>query len=76
LAGYNRPHRFIFETALKKLGLNPSEAIHVGDLIETDIEGTKAIGMRAAWFNRGGSADRRESPPDFDIDALLSSKTF
>jgi len=37
----------MFETALKKLGLNPSGAIHVGDLIQTDIVGAKAIGIRA-----------------------------
>ncbi len=68
--GYNKPHRLIFETALGQLRVNPSEAVHVGDLIQTDIAGAKAIGMRAIWFNRKGTVNTGQYSPDFQIAAL------
>ncbi len=37
-----------FTSTLAQLGVSPTEALHVGDLPETDIRGAKAIGMRAA----------------------------
>jgi putative hydrolase of the HAD superfamily len=35
--GFNKPHRLIFERALTELRVKPQEAIHVGDLLQTDI---------------------------------------
>jgi len=68
--GYNKPHRLVFETALKELRVQPSEAIHVGDLLETDIAGAKAMGMRAIWFSRKGLARTDLYSPDFEIHDL------
>lgn len=65
--GYNKPHQIIFETALKKLEAKPSEAIHVGDLLHTDIAGAKAIGMKTVWFNREGTANSGPHKPDYKI---------
>lgn len=65
--GYNKPHKNMFETALKKLEVNPSEAIHIGDLLQTDIAGAKAIGMKAIWFNKKGTANCGPYKPDYEI---------
>jgi FMN phosphatase YigB (HAD superfamily) len=45
--GYTKPHHVAFETALGRLGVVAGEAVHVGDLPETDVAGAKAMGMRA-----------------------------
>lgn len=45
--GYSKPSRMAFERALEQLGVAAGEAVHVGDLPETDIAGAKAMGMRA-----------------------------
>ncbi|MHB0875691.1 MAG: HAD family hydrolase [Anaerolineae bacterium] len=45
--GYTKPHREAFETTVAQLGVAAAEAVHVGDLPETDIAGAKAMGMRA-----------------------------
>jgi len=45
--GFCKPHAGIFGRALGELGVEPSEAVHVGDLLQTDVEGAKAVGMRA-----------------------------
>ena len=42
---YRKPHPRIYEIALEKLGIRPSEAIFVGDVPEIDIVGAKKLGM-------------------------------
>lgn len=40
-----KPHPEIFKLALNDLGVNPSQAIFVGDNLETDISGSRKAGM-------------------------------
>ena len=70
--GFYKPHRLLFETALRELEAEPSEAVHVGDLLQTDVAGAKAIGMKAIWVNRGGDAriESCSSDPDYEVNAL------
>lgn len=55
-AGARKPEAAIFERALALAGVAPSEAIHVGDSIEDDIEGARAIGIRPVFLSRDGAA--------------------
>ncbi|TET62984.1 MAG: hypothetical protein E3J47_02630 [Candidatus Stahlbacteria bacterium] len=41
----------VFSKALEKLKVRALETIHIGDLLETDIAGAKAVGMKTVWFN-------------------------
>jgi HAD superfamily hydrolase (TIGR01549 family) len=50
--GWVKPHESIFRAALERLGVDPGEAAMVGDSIEEDIEGARAIGMRAFLVDR------------------------
>jgi putative hydrolase of the HAD superfamily len=43
--GYLKPHRNIFERALKILGVRPEEAVFVGDNLEADVGGAQEAGM-------------------------------
>jgi HAD superfamily hydrolase (TIGR01549 family) len=43
--GYLKPHRSIFEAALKCLGIQPEEAVFVGDNLEADIAGAQGAGI-------------------------------
>jgi HAD superfamily hydrolase (TIGR01662 family) len=52
--GRIKPHPSIFETALSELGVEASEAVMVGDSVEDDIEGARALGMRAILVDRDG----------------------
>lgn len=49
--GLEKPDPKIFEKALAELGVDSSEALHVGDTWRDDIAAAAAVGMRAAWFN-------------------------
>jgi HAD superfamily hydrolase (TIGR01549 family) len=56
--GRTKPHPSIFREALGALDVEPSDAAMVGDSYEDDIEGARALGMRAFLL------DREERYPD------------
>jgi putative hydrolase of the HAD superfamily len=51
-----KPDPAIFALALARLGLEPREAVHVGDDPHTDVEGAHAAGLRAVLLDRRGDA--------------------
>src|ERR1043165_1375731 len=56
--GRTKPHASIFRAVLDLLGVEPSEAAMVGDTIADDIDGARAVGMRAILLARkGGNPD-------------------
>jgi HAD superfamily hydrolase (TIGR01509 family) len=72
-----KPHPAIFHQALCSVGVDPTEAMFVGDTVDTDIVGGNRVGMRtcllsAREFTLGeGSNDNPESHPDHHITSLL-----
>jgi HAD superfamily hydrolase (TIGR01549 family) len=52
--GRVKPHASIFVAALRALDVSPDEAAMVGDSYEDDIEGARALGMRAIYLDRDG----------------------
>jgi putative hydrolase of the HAD superfamily len=59
--GRTKPHPEIFRHALALLDVEPEDAAMVGDSYEDDIEGARALGMRAFLLDRDG---RRLDEPD------------
>ena len=55
--GLRKPRREIFEHTLAALGVDPQEALHVGDTLASDIAGASAIGMRAVHLCHARGAD-------------------
>jgi putative hydrolase of the HAD superfamily len=71
--GYHKPHPTIFRKAIKELNVKANDTIHVGDLLEPDVAGAKAVGMKAVWFNateRNYQTDEIELTPDHEIKTL------
>ena len=50
--GWVKPHESIFRAVLERLGVQPDEAAMVGDSPQDDIEGARALGMRAFLLDR------------------------
>jgi HAD superfamily hydrolase (TIGR01509 family) len=50
--GIEKPDPRIFQAALKALGVEPDEALYVGDLYEVDIVGARAAGMEAVLLGK------------------------
>ena len=52
--GKTKPHEAIFLRMLELLDVAPPDAVMVGDQLEDDIEGARAVGMRALLIDRDG----------------------
>ncbi len=58
--GWVKPHPTIFQAALERLGVDATVTVMVGDSLEEDVEGARALGMRAILI------DRDERHPDVE----------
>lgn len=68
----NKPDAGIFKHALEATGMKPAHVLHVGDLYDADVEGSAALGMDAAWINRGYAPfPESKHRPHFVIRSLL-----
>jgi putative hydrolase of the HAD superfamily len=56
--GAPKPDVRVFERALAIAGAEPSEALHVGDKVDNDVEGATAAGVRAVLLQREGEPPR------------------
>ena len=63
--GYMKPHPSIFEAALQKVGVEPAEAVMVGDSLAHDVQGARRLGMRGVLVSRSGRVDA--CPPDVPV---------
>jgi len=66
--GVEKPDLEIFRRAVKRMSVEPGEAIYVGDLPYTDAKAAQAAGLRGIWLNREGFG-YGEDPPE--ITSLL-----
>lgn len=60
--GVAKPHPRAYLTVLEQFHARPEEALHIGDLEDTDIRGAKQLGMRAILFL--GDPDSEFPPPE------------
>jgi 2-haloalkanoic acid dehalogenase type II len=73
-----KPHRSIFELLSQRLGVAPENILYVGDSLLADVTGSKNVGMKSAWVNRGtdeGASDwastkRNLAEPDHEVRSL------
>jgi FMN phosphatase YigB (HAD superfamily) len=63
-AGWQKPHRAIYDRALEIAGARPEEAFMVGDRLDADILGAKSLGMRAIWRRTEHSQPKVDVEPD------------
>ncbi|HEU4449769.1 MAG TPA: HAD family hydrolase [Gaiellaceae bacterium] len=65
--GKRKPHPAVFEVALGRLGVEPADAVFVGDRRFEDVRGAKELGMttvQALWFR--ADDDERGLDPDYE----------
>jgi putative hydrolase of the HAD superfamily len=67
--GVRKPHPAIYRDALRKLAVEPSKALFVGDRLREDVEGPKRLGMRAV-LTREWRQEENTGLADFVIERL------
>jgi len=55
---YLKPSPEFFNTILERTGAAPSQAVMVGDSLETDVAGAMEVGMHGIWYNPAGRQGR------------------
>lgn len=68
--GIGKPDPLPFHTALQRVGVAASQAVHIGDHPGDDIAGARAAGMQAIWFNPQGKPWTGEPEPPVQIASL------
>jgi HAD superfamily hydrolase (TIGR01509 family) len=56
IVGVEKPDPRIFEVACDRAGVAPGEAVHIGDILEIDVAGATAAGVRPILFDPYGTA--------------------
>jgi len=64
-----KPHPDAFAALLDEVGVDPADAVFVGDRLHDDIGGAAALGMRTVWV-RNDAVPRADAVPDAVIDEL------
>jgi putative hydrolase of the HAD superfamily len=58
--GFAKPDPRIFHHACNLFGVEPAEALYVGDRLKTDAIGAAAAGLAGVWLDRDGAATAEE----------------
>ena len=61
--GYAKPAAGIFHRACRMAGVEPQDAVYIGDLYETDAIGSRNAGLHGVFLNREGLNDREYARP-------------
>ena len=54
--GVAKPHPRIFQAACERFGVEPGDAVYVGDRLDTDAIGAARAGLRGVWLDRNEAA--------------------
>ncbi len=65
-----KPAAEIFKSTLNLLGISAAEAVFVGDSMDADVEGSKAVGMYAIYVERRLQKPLERNGPDLTIKNL------
>lgn len=69
-----KPSAYMYELALREHGVEPGEALAVGDRLDTDVEGAKLAGLAAALVLTGatklGELERARVKPDYVLASI------
>jgi len=69
--GYIKPHPEIYRRALAEVGVQPEEAVFVGDRLKEDVAGPQALGLRAVLVEVPFREERDDTiVPDARITSL------
>lgn len=57
-----KPHPTLFKKALEASGCSADEVIHIGDSVTSDVNGAKAVGIKAILLDRDGKRGDLDIP--------------
>ena len=67
--GHSKPHRAMFDSAARQLGVAVDEIVHIGDRDHNDVKGPHALGAKAVLFTATRPDDRNTTTADAICDS-------
>jgi len=68
--GIEKPDPGIFFAACQQAGCDPTELMHIGDSLESDVAGASGVGAVSVWLNREAVQNSSDVIPDHEIQSL------
>jgi putative hydrolase of the HAD superfamily len=65
VVGSAKPDKKIFEEALRRSGVAPHEACHIGDEMRTDVAGAEGVGIHPILLDRDNRFDKADKITSF-----------
>jgi len=62
--GASKPEPIVFTETIRKLGVRPDQAVHIGDRGHNDIQGPHKIGMKAILYTAVKPRPMEQHQPD------------
>jgi HAD superfamily hydrolase (TIGR01662 family) len=74
-AGIRKPNPRVFQMALGQLGVPPTQAVMVGDMLGADILGARGLGIQSIWITRRADTESNRGyldtiQPDASVETL------
>ena len=69
--GERKPAPAPFREVLRRLGVEPANALMIGDWAERDVVGAKSLGMKTVFARYGDWFDTKVSGADYDVDDVF-----
>lgn len=66
-----KPAASIFEKALALVDASPSEVIHIGDSLTSDIDGANRVGIESIWIAPNDTENRTAIVPTHRLESIL-----
>lgn len=75
--GFGKPNPKLFQMALDRLAVTPSESVMIGDSLRRDIGGARDVGIQTIWVNRFKRTIAAHHPtPDLQLTDLVTLPTI
>jgi 2-haloalkanoic acid dehalogenase type II len=65
-----KPRPEMFQKALTTYHLKPTEVLHIGDSLTSDVIGAQNVGIKVVWINRKNKELPRNFSPDYIVRSL------
>lgn len=70
--GKAKPHSALFDSAAKKLEVPHKEILHIGDSLDTDVQGANNAGCQSVWLNNQATQYRYQGLADIEISNIMA----
>jgi HAD superfamily hydrolase (TIGR01549 family) len=62
--GHSKPHKSMFNSAARQMGVAVEEMVHIGDRDHNDVKGPQKLGMKAILFTATRAVDKERTSAD------------